>query len=180
MARVAKSSTVYVGLLRGVNVGGNNKLPMSELRALCEDLGYSNVRTFIQSGNVIFSSSAAPKATAFEAAIKERCAVATDAIFRSASELEAAVKRNPFPVTGDARVHVGFLAENLPADVVSSLDHQRFARDEFVVIGSEVYLSLPSGVGQSKLPPYLVRQLKRSLTLRNWNTVTKLVELASE
>jgi uncharacterized protein (DUF1697 family) len=153
---------------------------MAELRSLCEDLGYANVRTFIQSGNVIFSSSLVPKALALEAAIEERCAIATDVIFRSAGDLKAAVKRNPFPVTGDARVHVGFLAEKLPAGIVSSLDHERFAPDEFKVVGSEVYLFLPTGVGQSKLPPYLVRQMKRPVTLRNWSTVTKLVELASE
>jgi uncharacterized protein (DUF1697 family) len=153
---------------------------MAELRALCEDLGYTNVRTFIQSGNVIFKSPTPPKALALEAAIKERCAIATDVIFRGASELEAVVGRNPFLATEAARVHVGFLAEKLPAAIVSSLDHERFAPDEFAVVGSEVYLSLPTGVGQSKLPPYLVRQLKRPVTLRNWNTVTKLVGLASE
>ncbi|HEV3268985.1 MAG TPA: DUF1697 domain-containing protein [Acidimicrobiales bacterium] len=175
---MTKPLTVYVGLLRGVNVGGHNKLAMTDLRALCEDLGYTDVRTFIQSGNVIFTSAKAPKMTTLEAAIKDRFAIETDVIFRNASELDAAVKGNPFLRPQDSGLHVGFAAANISETVVASLDHERFAPDTFEVVGAEVYLFLPNGAGQSKLPAYLARQLKVPVTLRNWKTVTKLAELA--
>jgi len=175
---VSRGSSVYVGLLRGVNVGGKNKLPMADLRSLCEHLGWSNVRTFIQSGNVIFTSENAPKALLLEVAIEERFAMKTNVLLRTASDLVRAVKRSPFAEAERAYVHVAFVSKNVSETVVTSLDHERFTPDKFAVIGSEVYLYLPNGVGQSKLPAYLVRQLKVPVTIRNWNTVNKLAELA--
>lgn len=101
---MSKGPSVYAGFLQGVSVRGNNKLPMADLRWLCEGFRFSNVQTFIQSGNVIFTSKNAPSALLLEAAIEERFAIKTNVILLTASELERAVKRNPFAVTEDARV----------------------------------------------------------------------------
>ena len=177
---MGKSALVYVGLLRGVNVGGNNKMPMADLRSLLEDLGLSDVRTYIQSGNVIFTSSTTPKSTTLEAAIEKRFAIKTDVVLRSASELTVAVKNSPFSVSEEARVHVGFMAKKVPEAIVATVDRERFEPDRFAIVGSEVYLYLPVGIGQSKLPNYLIRQLKTPVTMRNWNTVNKLVELTAQ
>lgn len=180
VGQVGKRATVYVGLLRGVNVGGNKKMPMADLRSLIEGLGFSEVSTYIQSGNIIFSSSTTPKATMLEAAIEERFAIKTDVVLRNASELDSAVKNNPFSVSGEVRVYVGFMVKKAPEAIGAALDHQRFEPDRFAIVGSQVYLYLPAGIGQSKLPNYLIRQLKTSLTMRNWNTVNKLVELTAQ
>ncbi|MHB8380070.1 MAG: DUF1697 domain-containing protein [Acidimicrobiales bacterium] len=173
-----KGPSTYVAFLRGVNVGGHNKLPMADLRSFCEGLGLSDVKTFIQSGNVIFSSESVPRAPMLEMAIEERFAMRTNVILRTVRELERALTRNPFATADRASVHVGFLAENAPHTVVKALEHERFLPDQFEVVGAEVYLYLPSGVGQSKLPAYVVGQLKAPVTVRNLNTVSKVVELA--
>jgi uncharacterized protein (DUF1697 family) len=180
MARqVRTQAPVYVGLLRGVNVGGKNKMPMGELRVLLERLGYSDVRTFIQSGNVRFKSKQIPTSSFLEAAIAERFATSTHVVLRTSSELETVLRHNPFPIDDDARVYVGFMAEKPSAAIVDALDHDRFGAESFALVGAETYLYLPFGMGPSKLPSYFDRQLKIPTTVRNWNTVTKLIELTS-
>jgi uncharacterized protein (DUF1697 family) len=147
---------------------------MADLRSL------SDVRTYIQGGNVIFSSPKTPDVPMLEAAIEERFAIKSDVVLRSASELEAAVKHNPFSVTEEVRVHVGFLAMEASEAIVAALDHPRFGPDRFAIVGSEAYLYLPVGTGLSKLLNYLIRQLRTPVTMRNWNTLNKLVELAAQ
>lgn len=154
-------------------------MPMAELRSLFEGLGFSAVRTYIQSGNVIFSSPVPPDVAMLEAAIEERFAIRTDLVVRSADELEGAVRHNPFSISEEARVHVGFMAKRVSEPIVAALDHERFGLDRFAIVGSDIYLYLPVGIGQSKLPNYLIRQLKTPITMRNWNTLNKLVGLAT-
>jgi uncharacterized protein (DUF1697 family) len=166
-----------VALLRAVNVGGR-KLPMADLRELVESLGFSDVRTYIQSGNVVFSSSRAPTPTVLEAAIEQRFGLIVDVILRSAAQLERALEQDPFPAADRARVHVGFMASKPGAAVVRGIDADSFAPEAFAVVGAELYLHLPNGMGRTKLPDYVLRRLKVPTTLRNWKTVTKLAELA--
>ena len=166
-----------VALLRAVNVGGR-KLPMADLRALVESLGFSDVRTYIQSGNVVFTSPRAPKAELLEAAIEERFGLAVDVILRSSAQLERALAQDPFPDADRARVHVGFMASKPGAAVVAGIDTDSFAPEAFAVVGTELYLHLPNGMGRTKLPDYVLRRLKVPTTLRNWRTVTQLAELA--
>lgn len=166
-----------VALLRGVNVGGR-KLPMAELRELVESLGYDDVRTYIQSGNLLFRAAKRPRPAALEAAIEERFGLRVDVILRSAANLATVVKRNPFPRAEGSKLHVGFMASKPPASVLVAIDGEPFLPDEFAVVGTELYLHLPDGMGRTKLPDYLVRRLKVPTTVRNWNTVTKLVELS--
>ncbi|HUQ39248.1 MAG TPA: DUF1697 domain-containing protein, partial [Acidimicrobiales bacterium] len=100
-------------------------------------------------------------------------------VVRTPAQLSAAVgRRNPFPTASPSALHIGFMAKAPPATAVKALDRERFLPEEFAVVGSDLYLHLPNGMGRTKLPPYLDRQLKVPTTVRNWNTVNKLVELA--
>jgi uncharacterized protein (DUF1697 family) len=169
---------VYVSLLRGVNVGGKNKLAMADLRLLFESLGLADVRTFIQSGNVIFKSDQVPNSSLLEGAIAERFGIATDVMLRTASELGIVAQRSPFLEDEGTHIYVGFMAREPSKAVVAALDVAHFGAERSKIVGSEVYLSLPSGMGEAKLPSYLTRQLKVPMTVRNWNTVKKLLELS--
>ena len=168
-----------VCLLRGVNVGGKNRLAMVELRALLESRGYSGVRTFIQSGNVVFSTEESVVAADLQQAIEARFGLAIAVALRSADELERTVQANPFPEAERAKLHVGFMTAPPSPDAVAALDHARFLPEQFVVSGQDLYLHLPAGMARTKLPGYLDRALGVPTTLRNWNTVTSLLELAT-
>jgi uncharacterized protein (DUF1697 family) len=176
--RTLKES-VYVGLLRGVNVGGTNKLAMADLRSLFEDLGFSGVRTFIQSGNVVFASGHQPASLALEAAIAQRFGIETDVVLRSSSELGGVVAANPFPHDLARSVHVGFMARAPGQAALEALEPERFEAERFAVVGTEAYVYLPAGVGPSKLPAYLARRLGTPITFRNWSTVNRLLELSA-
>jgi uncharacterized protein (DUF1697 family) len=168
---------IVVALLRGVNVGGR-KVPMAELRELIESLGHDDVRTYIQSGNVIFSAKRRPTPASLESAIQKRFGLKVDVMLRTPAQLERAVEQNPFPADDRSKVHVGFMARAPGAAAVRAIDADGFLPEEFAVVGSELYLHLPNGLGRSKFPDFVLRRLKVPTTLRNWNTVTKLVELA--
>jgi uncharacterized protein (DUF1697 family) len=170
--------------LRAVNVGGNNQISMTELRALLETLGYSDVATYIQSGNVVFASTARTSAgldETIEAAINRKFGLRIDVVVRSARELKAAIDKNPFRgIAPEQAVHIAFLDKVPDLSRLAAIDVERFKPDEFAIVGREVYLHLPNGVGRSKLPPALVPKLAPSVaTVRNWNTVTKLAEMAA-
>jgi uncharacterized protein (DUF1697 family) len=175
----AASMTVYVALLRGVNVGGKARVAMAELRALFEELGFKEIHTFIQSGNVVFSSRSKPTPGALESAIDARFEITTTVVVRSASELDRVVSNGPFPGSDTAHLHVGFMTKAPPDDELAKLDVQRFAPEQVVVIGAEAYLLLPLGMGRSKLASYLDRRLRVPMTVRTWNTVNSLLALAT-
>jgi uncharacterized protein (DUF1697 family) len=167
-----------VALLRAVNVGGRNKVPMGQLRALFEELGHTDVTTYIQSGNVVFTASRKVTEADLEAAMAEHFGFHVDVMVRTAAEMRAVVGRHPFPEVDVATVHVGFLASAPAAKVVAGLDVARFAPEEVTFSGREMYLHLPNGMGRAKLPTYLDRRLAVAWTARNWKTVLKLLELA--
>lgn len=173
--------TTYAALLRGINVGGNNKVPMADLRALCLGLGYDNVETYIQSGNVVFdaSGSEAEVVAAMEAALLETFALTLSVVLRSAAELVGIVARNPFPNDTDGtKLHVTYFASPLPAAMVAKLDPALAPPDTFVIDGRNMYLHLPGGMGTSKLAVHIGQKLGKLGTSRNWNTVLKLVEMS--
>lgn len=171
-----------VGLLRGVNVGGRNRVPMKELVALVEALGGRRVRTYIQSGNVIFDAPPELRqraATALAEAITERFGVTTPVVLRTAGELADVVGGNPYLAedADEGTLHVGFLAEPPRPENVATLDPRR--SDEFTLVGREIYLRCPNGVARSKLTnAYFDSRLGTVSTMRNWRTVRKLLELA--
>lgn len=176
-------TTTYVALLRGINVGGKHIAPMKQLVEVFTGCKCVDVRTYIQSGNIIFS--APPKLmnglTALLARkIEERFGFAVPVILRSYEELAKVPRNNPFLKRGVAEntLHVYFLADEPSAAAVKTLDPQRSAPDEFQVSGREIYLHLPNGMGRSKLTSaYFDSKLKTVATARNWATVLKLLEM---
>lgn len=176
--------STYVALLRAVNVGGRGKVAMADLRGWCDDIGFKDAVTYIQSGNVVFSAPVTDEerlSVALADRIEAGCGVRTSVIVRPASEMAELAGSNPFLVPGaePRRLHVAFLADAPAAERVAALDPDRSPPDSFVVSGRHVYLSYPNGSGRSKLTnEYLERTLSTVATARNWNTVTRLVELA--
>ena len=177
------AAATHVALLRGINVGGKNLLPMTELAQLFETAGCARIRTFIQSGNVLL---AAPAALArrlpgeIASRIEKRHGLRVRVILRTAAELRRVAASNPFfRADADPKLlHVAFLSAAPGREAVARLDPARSPPDAFFVQGSEVYLSLPNGAGRTKLTnDYLDRALGTTSTLRNWNTVVKLVAL---
>jgi uncharacterized protein (DUF1697 family) len=173
----------FAALLRGINVGGKVKIPMADLRATLSSLGFEDVVTYIQSGNAVFR---APKsdekavATGIERAIQEAFGHDVAVLLRTHDELEQVERGTPYPVDDAAptRVHVVFLDEAPAKAAVSGLDPNRSPGDEFAVLGREIYLSLPNGLGRSKLTiDWFERGLGVRATARNWNTLRKLIEL---
>ena len=173
----------HLALLRGINVGGKGKLPMRELSAIFAEAGASNIRTYLQSGNVLFESLLPePLIAVVTSEIARIYGYPGRIVLRSAAELMAAFKSNPFEKTGAAHetLHVYFLADKPDAGAVKGLDADRSPGDSFVVRNREVYLHLPNGMARTKLTnAYFDSKLKTTSTARNWNTVAKLVEMAS-
>jgi uncharacterized protein (DUF1697 family) len=174
----------YVALLRGINVGGTRKLPMAELAEVVASLGHGEVNTFIQTGNVLFTSRVARARLAkpLERAIDERFGLDVTIMIRSPAELQEVATANPFPAAEATpnRLHVVFLERKPSREDVDALDPDRSPGDRAVVDGDHVYLHLPNGAGRTKLTlDYLERVLRVRGTQRNWNTLVKLIELSA-
>ena len=179
----AKTVVRSVALLRAINVGGKHSVPMKALAALFAKCGCSEVATYIQSGNVVFCAAETAKLdeAALASRIEKKFGFPVPVILRTADELEAVVRRNPFPQADPdkERMHVSFLASEPTAAQVASLDPNRSPGDTFKVVGREIYLLLPNGAGNSKLTnAYFDSKLKTTSTARNWRTVLKLLEMA--
>ncbi len=181
------AQTMYAALLRGVNVGGKNKLPMKALASMFTAAGCGDVRTYIQSGNVVFSADPAQVdvgrlGVLIADEIAGQFGLRVPMILRSAAEMRAVVRRNPFARAGvpEELLHVYFLANAGAVAAVKALNHERSEGDTFVVSGREIYLHLPNGTARTKLTNvYFDRQLGTVSTLRNWRTVVTLGEWIS-
>jgi uncharacterized protein (DUF1697 family) len=175
----------HVALLRGINVGGKNLLPMKELVRLFEKSGCVDVVTYIQSGNVVFSNPATALdgfAGEMAAAIEKRFGLRVPVVLRSAQEIAAVLAKNPFLARSPdpKALHVAFLAAKPAAANAARLDPKRSPGDSFELRGRDLYLHLPNGVAKTKLTnDYLDRTLATVATVRNWNTVGKLVEMSA-
>lgn len=174
---------VYVALMRGVNVGGKNKLPMKDLAAMFAEAGCTDVVTYIQSGNVVFRATQACAArvpAAIAKAVADRLGFRAPVVMRTAGELRGVARGNPFQRAGTPveSLHVLFLADRPSSAAVATLDPRRSPPDEFEVVGREIYLRCPSGVARTKLTnDYFDSKLATTSTMRNWRTVLKLVEM---
>lgn len=170
----------YVALLRGLNVGGHNRITMKNLITVFEGVGCKQLETFIQSGNVLFDASASlirrvPALVAEK--LQEDFEVKSPVILRDEQEFKGVLKNNPFLRRGDdvATLHVGFLADKPEPARVKLLDPKRSPPDEFEVKGREVYFHFPNGLGRSKLTNlWFDKELATLSTVRNWNTVLEL------
>jgi uncharacterized protein (DUF1697 family) len=174
----------YVALLRGVNLGARNKVSMSDLRDLFAGLGAEDVSTYVQSGNVVFTSRERPKALipAIETRLERDLGVGVTVLLRTQAELGSVVSGNPFGngKYDPGKLHVTFLADRPEPARVRRLDPTRSKPDEFRVAGKEVYLHCPHGYGRSKLTnAFFEKHLGVAATTRNWKTVTKLADLAA-
>ena len=176
----------HIALLRGINVGGHNKLPMADLRDLFQQLGHTNVATYVQSGNVFFSptdtSDEPALIRAITTAIQDRFAYDVPTIVRTTDELATVAAAHPYrdAQPDDAKLHVIFLAEPPPPEAIPTLDPTRFTPDEFTIAGRHLYAHYPNGQGRSKLTIDAIERAYRvTATARNWRTVTKLLELAT-
>jgi len=174
-----------IAMLRAVNVGGRNKIAMEDLRALCSDLGLSNPKTYIQSGNVAFGTAEpdlARLARRIEDEMERRCAFRTVAILRTASDLRSVIAANPFAARAGIepnKLHVTFLAADPGPEICGTIRAIPTDPEELHIAGREMYCYFPNGAGQSKLPTALIeRTLRTPGTARNWNTVLKLLEMA--
>ena len=169
-------------MLRGVNVGGNNIIRMAELRDLCCELGLIEPETLVQSGNIVFRApklSTAKVATAVSDGIQGKLGFRPETVVRTVDELQRTIERNPFAgrmeeINGSRLLVIFFGREPaaLPALTTQTTEEVHF-------LGKELYVYYPEGMGSSKLGQQLDRLLKASVpTARNWNTVTKLLEMA--
>lgn len=170
----------YLALLRGINVGGKHKLPMKELAAIFEAAGAKDVRTLIQSGNVVFAADAklAKRIPGLvEVEIQERFGFPAPVVLCSAAEVAAAMDHSPFLAKGVSEdvLHLMFLKDRPDATRSTALGTSPFPPDEFVLLDREIHLHLPNGVADTKLTnAWFDGRLKTVCTGRNWRTLTKL------
>ncbi|MGW6687194.1 DUF1697 domain-containing protein [Streptomyces sp. NPDC054961] len=176
----------YAALLRGINVGGNKKVPMAELRQVLHDLGHQDVQTYLQSGNAVFGSATerAPEALAreLEAAIEAHFGFRVACLVLDAAHLRAVAEACPFPAAEleGKQLHATFCSEQPAASRFASIDGPSYLPEEYRLGDRVIYLYAPEGLGRSKLAEALARPAVvkgLDVTTRNWNTVAKLVEL---
>jgi uncharacterized protein (DUF1697 family) len=179
------ATTTFVAFLRGINVGRAKPVAMSDLREVVESLGHESVRTVLRSGNVVF---AGPRrepralAAALEAAIEKRLGLKSGVVLRTAEELRKVVDANPIKEAADqgSSLHVMFLGEPLPRAVQREIEPGLFLPDVVRLAKREIYVWYRNGMSGSKTAEQLDRRVKVLATDRNWNTVTKLLELTRE
>ncbi len=173
----------YVALLRGINVGGKNKVNMETLREICGDLGFENVKTYINSGNVVFDtrkSNNKTLAAKLAKAIEKEFSISISVMVRSMTEIKAIIEKNPFigEFENDKDVHVIFLEEEMPDEKIKQLLSNNNENERYAVIGSEIFSHLRIGVLDSILgKDYIGKKLKVAATARNWRTVNKLASM---
>lgn len=190
MTKTTKTGkTTYAALLRGINVGGNKKVPMAELRQVLEGLGHEDVQTYLQSGNAVFAAAGGkdPDALAreLEAAIEAHFGFHVPCLVVDGAHLRAVVDACPFPAADleGKQLHATFCSEQPAASRFASIDAPAHLPEEYRVGDRVIYLYAPNGLGRSKLAealakPAVVKGL--DVTTRNWNTVVKLVELTQD
>jgi uncharacterized protein (DUF1697 family) len=178
--------SVYISLLRGINVSGQKKIQMRELKSLYESLGFENVSTYIQSGNVVFSSNENDEsklANLISAKIRKVFSYEVSVIIRSKEYWKNLIAKNPFlkkDNTDIKKMHVTILSHQ-PEEINTDIfDKVKFDSEEYVIKEKEIYLYFPEGYGRTKLSNnYIEKKLKIAATTRNWNTVNKLMDIAN-
>lgn len=176
----------YIAILRGINVGGNRKIKMADLKELFTGLGFTEISTYIQSGNVLFSSAKAEDTMALgdklEQAIAKTFGFDVPVIVRTVEELQQAVAANPFYASPDAdieRLHLTFLKTTPEADKLDAINEINHSPDKFAIIGNHAFVYCSGRYSESKLTnAFFEKKLKVPATTRNWKTVLKLMDLS--
>lgn len=182
------SLQTYISMLRGINVGGAKSVNMAQLKMLYESLSFSDVTTYIQSGNIVFRSKETDRlklSSGIAKDIRKKFAFDVTVIIRRPEELETVIKKNPFAKRkgiDERMLHVTFLESKPdPAFVKALVLLTAKSKDEYEVIGSEIHLHCPTGYGKSLLNnTFFEKHLKVRATTRNWNTVNVLRSMASQ
>ena len=176
--------TTFMSLFRGINVGGNHQIRMDELKVLHESLGLRDVATYIQSGNVVFTSDDADPAQLsrqIEDGFAQKFGFHVNVMVRTSAELRDIIENNPFqdqPMKESKWVVVMFLATRPDSGAQEDLQKTYSGPEELRMIGQEVYIYYPNGIGRSKLTnTFLEKKLKTAGTGRNWNTILQLQKL---
>ena len=176
----------YVALLRGINIGAKKRIRMEVLRRLIEGLGHTEVKTYVNSGNVVFSSDSGDDmsiAAEIEEALKTHHDLDVPIVVRSGKEMARIVANNPFPehASEHKTLHVSFLSETPPAGLVRALADVEKGEDEYRVVGKDIYLHYPNGLAKAV---FMIngfdKALKVTSTSRNWRTVVTLSEMANQ
>ncbi len=176
----------FISILRGINVSGQKKILMADLKALYEKLKFTDVATYIQSGNVIFKTneklSDIEFAKKIEEAIHKKYDFEVPVIIRSEDEMKKIISQNPFVKEkniDEKKLHVTFLSEIPDKKNVESTVNMDFLPDRFIIIGKEIFLYVPNGYGETKISNnFFEKKLKVKATTRNWNTTNKLSQMA--
>jgi len=177
--------TRYIALLRGVNLGGHNKVAMADLRALLSKMGLADVQTVLQSGNAVFgcaAKSCAALERSLEAEVEKRLKLKIDFHVRTAGEWRAVIDANPFPAEAQKDPgHLLLTCFKSPLEPVSveALRDAIEGREILQADGRHLYMYFPDGIGRSKAAPLVEKKLTARGTARNWNTVLKLAELSN-
>lgn len=174
--------TRYVGLLQGINVGKHKRIAMSDLKAIVENLGHTDVRTHLNSGNVVFTADGRLNddlAREIKAAITSELAIDVPVVVRSGDEMRRIVENNPFPAAAadHTTLHVTFLGSVLDPATVASLAEREKGDDDYRVAGADVYLHYPNKITGAV---FTLHGLNVVATSRNWRTVTRLAEMVGE
>jgi len=180
--------TTYISILRGINVGGAKKIMMGDLKMLYEELGFGNITTYIQSGNIIFQAmdhiSDEQGATKIKQAIFQKYGFEVPVLVRTDEEMNAMQRINPFLDKKEIdleKLHVTFLAEMPQPEYLTSIEKFDFSPDQFDIIGKDVFLYCPNGYGKTKINnDFFESKLKVSASTRNWRTVCTLVDIATK
>ncbi|HTM66092.1 MAG TPA: DUF1697 domain-containing protein [Flavipsychrobacter sp.] len=175
----------YISILRGINVSGQKKINMQELKAMYESYGFGNVATYIQSGNVVFQSEKEEEkllAKKIEDAIKATFGFDVPVLVLTLKDIMATIKHNPFLKEKDIqtdKLHVTFLQDKPEAANIKKTEELDFSPDRFVISGKDVYVYCPNGYGNTKINNnFFESKLKVKATTRNWKTVNELERIA--
>lgn len=177
------STSPYIALLRGINVGGRNKIPMAELRALCADLGWAEVQSYIQSGNLIFNADTTPEQLEpqLEQAIEQQFGFSISVIVRPATDWHRYIESNPFPEASESepnRVMLALSKSSPRPDAAATLQERATNNERVTQLDDALWIHYADGSARSKLSPALLDRLVGSpVTTRNWRTVLKLAAL---
>jgi uncharacterized protein (DUF1697 family) len=171
----------YIALLRGINVGGRNILPMNELGTILETIGYENIRTYIQSGNVVFCTRdeiGTNAAAEISEEILKKKGFEPNVLLLNAKQLADAIENNPFPTDDGKALHFFFLESQPEKPNLEPLESLKVESEQFKLYENVFYLYAPEGIGRSKLAAAVEKSIGVAVTARNWNTVIKLKYMA--
>lgn len=175
---------IYISMLRGINVGMHKRIKMEELKDLYQSLNFRDIKTYLQSGNVVFRYQDVPPSeieAKIEKEIEEIFGFDVSVIVKTKNEFLRIIEDNPFKYEDTNKLHVTFLSDTPSKDPINEMSIVKDESEKFLVFGKEIYLFLPNGYGRTKLSNnFFEKRLKVSATTRNWKTVNKLLDIAKE